>query len=68
MATCYIDLPSMTQQFGRGPGVVNTFGRRAQGKYEYACHEGNYAMGNILRGARILEGEYTGPIAAQAEE
>ncbi len=23
--------------------------------YEYACHEGNYAMGNILRGARILE-------------
>ena len=26
--------------------------------YEYACHEGNYAMGNILRGARILESEY----------
>jgi len=26
--------------------------------YEYACHEGNYAMGNILRGARILEAEY----------
>lgn len=25
--------------------------------YEYACHEGNYAMGNILRGARILESE-----------
>lgn len=25
--------------------------------YEYACHEGNYAMGNILRGARILEAE-----------
>ncbi len=25
--------------------------------YEYACHEGNYAMGNILRGARILERE-----------
>jgi hypothetical protein len=23
--------------------------------YEYACHEANYAMGNILRGARILE-------------
>lgn len=29
--------------------------------YEYACHEGNYAMGNILRGARILEAEYEGP-------
>lgn len=23
--------------------------------YEYACHEGNYALGNIMRGARILE-------------
>jgi len=23
--------------------------------YEYACHEGNYAMGNILRGARLKE-------------
>lgn len=28
----------------------------ADGKlYEYACHEGNYAIGNILRGARELE-------------
>ena len=26
--------------------------------YEYACHEGNYAMGNILRGARLLEREW----------
>ena len=25
--------------------------------YEYACHEGNYAMGNILRGARLAERE-----------
>jgi hypothetical protein len=25
--------------------------------YEFACHEGNYAMGNILRGARLLEKE-----------
>ena len=25
--------------------------------YEYACHEGNYAMGNILRGARLMEKE-----------
>ena len=23
--------------------------------YEYACHEGNYAMTNILRGARAQE-------------
>jgi hypothetical protein len=25
--------------------------------YEYACHEGNYAMENILRGARLEEAE-----------
>jgi hypothetical protein len=27
--------------------------------YEYACHEGNYSMGGILRGARLLEEEWT---------
>ena len=36
--------------------------------YEYACHEGNYAMGNILRGARLLEGEYRGMIPDANEE
>ena len=25
--------------------------------YEYACHEGNYGMGNLLRGARVEERE-----------
>ncbi|MDA1073584.1 MAG: hypothetical protein O3A63_02320 [Proteobacteria bacterium] len=25
--------------------------------FEYACHEGNYALGNIMRGARILEAD-----------
>jgi hypothetical protein len=25
--------------------------------YEYACHEGNYALENILRGARVKERE-----------
>ena len=25
--------------------------------YEVACHEGNYALGNIMRGARLLEAE-----------
>ena len=25
--------------------------------FEYACHEGNYSMGGILRGARLLEEE-----------
>lgn len=33
--------------------------------YEYACHEGNYAMGNILRGARLLESEWEGPKASE---
>ena len=32
--------------------------------YEYACHEGNYAMSNILSGARAQERE-EGPIAAR---
>ena len=32
--------------------------------YEYACHEGNYAFGGILRGARLLEKE----AAAKARE
>jgi hypothetical protein len=27
--------------------------------YEYACHEGNYALGNILRGARMKEADDT---------
>ena len=25
--------------------------------YEYACHEGNYSMAGILKGARLLESE-----------
>jgi hypothetical protein len=32
--------------------------------YEYACHEGNYAMGGILRGARLLEQEALAESAA----
>ncbi len=35
--------------------------------YEYACHEGNYAMGNILRGARLLESETLAQGAAASE-
>jgi hypothetical protein len=27
--------------------------------FEYACHEGNYSFGNIMRGARLLEAEAT---------
>ncbi|HEX2464545.1 MAG TPA: hypothetical protein VHR17_07955, partial [Thermoanaerobaculia bacterium] len=25
--------------------------------FEYACHEGNYAMRGMLKGARLLEGD-----------
>ena len=28
--------------------------------YEYACHEGNYGLENILAGARVLEAEAEG--------
>ena len=35
--------------------------------YEYACHEGNYAMGNVLRGARLLESEYDQPQSTGGE-
>jgi hypothetical protein len=32
--------------------------RATEGRvYEYACHEGNYSFGNIMRGARLLERE-----------
>ena len=34
--------------------------------YEYACHEGNYSMGNILCGARRLEAEAGGEEALAA--
>jgi hypothetical protein len=30
--------------------------------YEYACHEGNYALGGVLRGARLQESEATSPV------
>ena len=39
--------------------------RSADKVHEYACHEGNYAMGNILRGARLLESEWRSPDAAR---
>jgi hypothetical protein len=34
--------------------------RTDQTNYEYACHEGNYSMGSMLRGARMLEKEWVG--------
>jgi hypothetical protein len=38
-------------------GIVPMF--RSDGQmYEYACHEGNYGMVNILRGQRVDEGTW----------
>jgi hypothetical protein len=40
------------------PFTMRVVMRRSDEKiYEYACHEGNYAMGGILRGARLQESE-----------
>ncbi len=35
--------------------------------FEYACHEGNYAMGNILRGARVLEADALGKVVSSRD-
>ena len=35
--------------------------------YEYACHEGNYSLGGILRGARLLESEAASGTGAGGE-
>jgi hypothetical protein len=32
-----------------------------QRMFEHACHEGNYAMTNILKGARVAEERATKP-------
>jgi hypothetical protein len=31
--------------------------RSAEPMYEYACHEGNYGMTNLLSGARAVDAE-----------
>jgi hypothetical protein len=39
------------------PWTVSMPMRPAAGLFEYACHEGNYGMMNVLRGARALDAE-----------
>jgi hypothetical protein len=36
--------------------------------FEYACHEGNYALGNIMRGARLLEKDFVAGKQTSARE
>jgi hypothetical protein len=40
-----------------------TLSRRSDQLYEYACHEGNYAMTGVLAGARKEQGEAAKPAA-----
>lgn len=48
-----VDATSFTQTF-----TIRVAMQSSQDKmFEYACHEGNYAMGGILRGARLRERE-----------
>lgn len=47
-----VDDPAYYSQPWRGE---ETFWNDGQRMFEYACHEGNYAMSGILRGARVLE-------------
>ena len=42
-----VSAPMTTDQASRGV--------TASALYEYACHEGNYALPNVLRGARAEE-------------
>jgi hypothetical protein len=49
--TFEVDDPSLYSQVWKGEEALNS----APPLYEYACHEGNYAMPGILAGARELE-------------
>ena len=41
--------------------ALHAAGARAPGQiYEFACHEGNYAIENTLRGARLQEAQEAG--------
>ena len=39
--------------------VAIPMGRTDERIYEYACHEGNYGIVNLLKGARVQEGAGT---------
>ena len=49
--------PGMWTEQWKGDFVWPATKRPEERVYEYACHEGNYAVGNILRGARLIEAE-----------
>ena len=55
-----VDDPSM---FNRAFGGEVPFKKLDGLVYEYACHEGNYALSNVLSGARAQEREQASPRA-----
>ncbi len=48
-----VEDPARYTQTWKGEMPLNA----SQGPYEYACHEGNYSMFNLLNGARVFERE-----------
>ena len=44
--------------------VVMPLTRTGEPLYEFACHEGNYSLPNILRGARAQEAAALAPFSA----
>jgi 2-phospho-L-lactate transferase/gluconeogenesis factor (CofD/UPF0052 family) len=48
-----------SQTWGRPWSGEEAWPATAERLFEYACHEGNYALGGILRGARLREAERT---------
>jgi len=59
-----VDDPAQFSQTWKGEMAFNL---SPQPSYEYACHEGNYAMEGILAGARAQE-RAGGTVAANADE
>ena len=46
---------------GLSPLMMKLAGPRSDNKvFEYACHEANYALEGIMKGARLLEADFRG--------
>jgi hypothetical protein len=52
-----VEDPALYTQVWKGEMPLN----KSEGLYEYACHEGNYAMHGILAGARVNEARGLSP-------
>ncbi len=57
-----VDDPSVWSEPWSGEYIWRSSDQRV---YEYACHEGNYSMEGILRGARLLEAEARGNLGSE---